>query len=146
MDVERAMRRALEQARRGANAGEVPVGAVVYAGDLLVAQAHNLTERLNDVSAHAELLCITAASHALGAKYLRDCTLFVTLEPCVMCAGALKWAQIGAVVYAADDPKAGFSTLAPAAKIFHPKTRVVSGILADEAAALISEFFRSRRA
>ncbi len=145
MDVERGMLRALEQARRAAEIGEVPVGAVVFADDVLVAQAHNQTELLNDVSAHAEMLCLTAAAHAIGAKYLRECTLFVTLEPCVMCAGALKWAQIGTVVYAASDPKAGFSTLAPASKIFHPHTRVVAGVLKEQAAALISEFFKNRR-
>jgi tRNA(adenine34) deaminase len=144
-DFDRGMRRALAQARYAIEAGEIPVGAALYADGQLIAQAHNLTERLQDATAHAEILCITAGAHALGSKYLKECTLFVTLEPCVMCAGALKWAQIGTVVYAAADPKAGFSTLAPPEKIFHPKTRIVAGILKDEAAALLTQFFRCKR-
>lgn len=143
MTDEDYMRRALEQARLSAEAGEVPVGVVVVCRDTIIARGHNLTETLRDVTAHAEMQAVTAAADHLGGKYLNDCTLYVTVEPCVMCAGALGWAQVGRVVYGASDPKRGFSVFAPQA--LHPKTRVTAGVLADECGTLMSEFFRSRR-
>ncbi len=137
------MKQALAEARRAADRGEVPVGAVVVCKGNIIARAHNLTETLHDVTAHAEMQAITAAANSLGGKYLTDCTLYVTVEPCVMCAGAIGWAQLGRVVYGAADDKRGFRRFAPDA--LHPKTEVVSGIMADEAAALMTEFFRKRR-
>ena len=143
MTDEQFMRIALSEARQAAAEGEIPVGAVVVAGGTVVARAHNLTERLTDVTAHAEMQAITAAATALGGKYLTDCTLYVTVEPCVMCAGAIAWAQLGRLVYGASDPKRGFHRYAPDA--LHPRTAVASGILADECAALMTAFFRDRR-
>lgn len=137
------MRHALEQARMAFERGEVPVGAVVVCRDRIVARAHNLTETLHDVTAHAEMQAITAAADALGGKYLDVCTLYVTVEPCVMCAGALGWSQVGRIVYGASDPKRGYSVFAPQA--LHPKTQVTPGVLADEAAGLMREFFRGKR-
>lgn len=137
------MRQALVEARRAADAGEVPVGAVVVCRDRIIARCHNLTETLNDVTAHAEMQAITAAENALGGKYLNDCTLYVTVEPCVMCAGALAWAQTGRLVYGASDAKRGYSRYAPAA--LHPKTIVVSGILAEECGTLMTDFFSRKR-
>lgn len=137
------MRRALNEARQAMSEGEVPVGAVVVCRDQIIASAHNLTERLNDVTAHAEMQAITAAADSLGGKYLTDCTLYVTLEPCPMCAGAIGWAQVGTLVYGAADPKRGYSLLAP--RVLHPKTRVVAGILDEECAELMQAFFRSKR-
>ena len=137
------MRQALVEARRAADAGEVPVGAVVVCRDRIIARCHNLTETLNDVTAHAEMQAITAAENALGGKYLNDCTLYVTVEPCVMCAGALAWAQTGRLVYGASDAKRGYSRYAPAA--LHPKTIVVSGILAEECGTLMTDFFNRKR-
>jgi tRNA(adenine34) deaminase len=137
------MQQALEQARLAAEAGEVPVGAVIVCNRQIIARAHNLTEHLTDVSAHAEILALTAASEYLGSKYLRDCTLYVSLEPCVMCAGALAWAQLDRLVYAADDEKAGFMRFGK--KLLHPKTQVACGILADEARTLMQTFFRAKR-
>ncbi len=137
------MKQALAEARRAADRGEVPVGAVVVCKGNIIARAHNLTETLHDVTAHAEMQAITAAANSLGGKYLTDCTLYVTVEPCVMCAGAIGWAQLGRVVYGAADDKRGFRRFAPDA--LHPKTEVVSGVMADEAAALMTEFFRKRR-
>ncbi len=139
----RYMRMALAEARLAAEEGEIPVGAVVVAGGRVVARAHNLTERLTDVTAHAEMQAVTAAAAALGGKYLTDATLYVTLEPCTMCAGALGWSQLGRLVYGASDPKRGFSQFAP--KALHPRTAVVSGLLADEAAELMQTFFLSKR-
>jgi tRNA(adenine34) deaminase len=136
------MREALKEAERGREANEVPVGAVLVAQNRILARAHNLTEVLTDVTAHAEMQAITAGSHALGAKYLWDCTLYVTLEPCVMCAGALYWSQISRVVYGASDGKRGY--LASALGL-HPKTEVLSGVLEEECSALLTEFFRSKR-
>ncbi len=141
---EHFMEQALKEARKAFEAGEVPVGAVVVCRERIIARAHNLTERLNDVTAHAEMQAITAAADFLGGKYLADCTLYVTLEPCIMCAGALQWAQVGKVVYGADDEKRGFSRYASAG-VFHPKTRLVKGIRAEEAAGLMTEFFRKKR-
>ncbi len=137
------MKQALAEARRAADRGEVPVGAVVVCKGNIIARAHNLTETLHDVTAHAEMQAITAAADSLGGKYLNDCTLYVTVEPCVMCAGAIGWAQLGRLVYGAADDKRGFRRFAPDA--LHPKTEVVQGVMADEAAALMTEFFRKRR-
>lgn len=133
------MRQALMEARAAADEGEIPIGAVLVCRDRIIARAHNQTERLNDVTAHAEMLAITAASGLLGAKYLIDCTLYVTIEPCVMCAGAIAWAQLGAVVYGASDEKRGFSRFAPQA--LHPKTMVKRGILEKECAEEMRRFF-----
>lgn len=134
---------ALQEARAAFEAGEIPVGAVVVCKNRVVARAHNLTECLGDVTAHAEMQAITSASASLGGKYLTDCTLYVTLEPCVMCAGAIGWSQLSRVVFGAGDDKRGYRRFAPEA--LHPKTRVESGILADECAALMKSFFKRRR-
>lgn len=143
MDDSFYMNRALEEARRAAEQGEVPVGAVVACRDRIIARAHNLTEMLHDVTAHAEMQAITAAANALGGKYLDVCTLYVTVEPCPMCAGALAWAQLGRLVYGASDPKRGYTTLQ--APMLHPKTQVTAGVLADECGALMTDFFRQKR-
>lgn len=137
------MKQALLEAREAASEGEVPVGAVIVCGDRIIARAHNQTERLNDPTAHAEMLAVTSATSALGAKYLTDCRLYVTVEPCVMCAGAIGWAQLAVVVYGTPDEKRGFSRYAPQA--FHPKTEVRSGVLEEECAAEMQAFFRKRR-
>ena len=137
------MRKALEEARMAFEEDEVPVGAVVVCRGRVIARAHNLTERLIDVTAHAEMQAITAAQEALGGKYLNECTLYVSVEPCIMCAGAIGWAQMGRVVYGAADPKRGFSTFAPQA--LHPKTLVEKGLLENECAALMQSFFRRKR-
>ena len=140
---ERYMRKALEDARRAFDADEIPVGAVVVCGDQIIARGHNLTEMLHDVTAHAEMQAITAAAEHLGGKYLDVCTLYVTVEPCIMCAGAIGWSQLGRLVYGASDPKRGYSFFAP--KALHPKTKVVSGVLEEECAALMKEFFQRKR-
>ena len=140
---ERYMRKALEEARLAFEADEIPVGAVVVCGDQIIARGHNLTELLHDVTAHAEMQAITAAAEHLGGKYLDVCTLYVTVEPCIMCAGAIGWAQLGRLVYGASDPKRGYSFFAP--KALHPKTKVVSGVLEEECAALMKEFFQRKR-
>lgn len=137
------MRKALEEARAAYAEGEVPVGAVVVCRDRILARTHNLTETLNDVTAHAEIQAVTAAANALGGKYLNECTLYVTVEPCVMCAGALGWAQLGRLVYGTADPKRGYSVYAPGA--LHPKTEVVKDLLEDEAAELMRTFFKRKR-
>lgn len=137
------MKQALVEARLAADEGEVPVGAVVVCNDRIIARAHNQTERLNDPTAHAEMLAITAATGVLGAKYLTDCKLYVTVEPCVMCAGAIGWAQIGAVIYGATDEKRGFSRFAPQA--MHPKAVVKSGVLEQECAGEMISFFKKKR-
>ena len=137
------MRQALNEAHLAAEEGEVPVGAVITCQGRIIARAHNQTERLHDVTAHAELLAITAATEALGAKYLTDCTLYVTVEPCVMCAGAIGWAQVGTIVYGAADEKRGYSRFAPQA--FHPKAKVKRGIMEAECADEMRRFFQSRR-
>lgn len=142
-DDEYFMQIALREAAEAAAEGEIPVGAVVVARGQIVARTHNLTERLGDVTAHAEMQAVTAATAQLGGKYLEECTLYVTLEPCAMCAGALGWAQLGRLVYGAEDPKRGYTRVAPAA--LHPKTAVARGVMADAAQKLLSDFFQRRR-
>lgn len=137
------MKQALQEAKCAFEEDEIPVGAVIVCGDRIIARAHNLTERLSDVTAHAEMQAITAASEYLGGKYLNDCTLYVTVEPCIMCAGALGWSQIGKVVYGAADEKRGFQRFAPQA--LHPKTQLVSGVMEEECAALMKDFFQRKR-
>ncbi|MBR3414299.1 MAG: nucleoside deaminase [Bacteroidales bacterium] len=137
------MKMALAEARQAFAEGEVPVGAIVACKGRVIARAHNLTEALTDVTAHAEMQAITAAASWLGGKYLADCTLYVTVEPCTMCAGAIAWAQVSRLVWGADDEKRGFRRFAPDA--LHPRTEVVSGILSDECAALMQQFFKERR-
>ena len=139
----RYMRMALDEATRAYDEGEVPVGAVVVCGGRIIARAHNLTETLTDVTAHAEMQAITAAANHRGGKYLTGCTLYVTVEPCIMCAGALGWAQLGRLVYGAADDKRGFQRFAPQA--LHPKTEVVTGVMGEECAALMKQFFSQRR-
>lgn len=143
VDDSRYMKMALDEARCAYDKGEVPVGAVVVCQGRIIARAHNLTETLTDVTAHAEMQAVTAAANFLGGKYLNDCTLYVTVEPCVMCAGALGWAQLGRLVYGASDEKRGFQHYAPRA--LHPKTEVVEGVMADDCAALMKQFFSERR-
>jgi tRNA(adenine34) deaminase len=138
------MQGALAQARLAFEAGEVPVGAVIVCNNHIIARAHNQTEQLTDVTAHAEILALTAASGHLGSKYLPDCTLFVTLEPCLMCAGALAWAQVGRIVYGASDEKRGFM-LSGGKSLLHPKTKLEMGILEAECSALLKEFFKIKR-
>lgn len=137
------MRQALLEAQKAAERNEVPVGAVVVCQGRIIARGHNLTETLHDVTAHAEMQAITAAAAFLGGKYLNDCTLYVTLEPCVMCAGALGWAQISRIVYGATDEKRGFARFAPLA--LHPKTEVVSGVLDEACRQLVKDFFKRKR-
>lgn len=139
----RYMKMALDEASKAYEQGEVPVGAVVVCQGRVIARAHNLTETLTDVTAHAEMQAITAAANYLGGKYLNECTLYVTVEPCVMCAGALGWAQTKRIVFGAADEKRGFQRFAPQA--LHPKTEVASGVMTDECAALMKAFFSSRR-
>ncbi|KAB1158839.1 nucleoside deaminase [Tenacibaculum aiptasiae] len=136
------MKKALHEAEKAFDKGEVPVGAVIVFKDQIIARAHNLTEMLNDVTAHAEMQAFTAAADFLGGKYLKDCVLYVTLEPCQMCAGASYWTQIGKIVYGASEPKLGFSVLNT--KI-HPKTNVVSGVLEEECSFLLKKFFIEKR-
>ena len=143
MDYEKYMRIALSEAREAELEGEVPIGAVVVCGDKVIAKAHNRTEHLHDVTAHAEIMAITSAEDYMDAKYLTDCTLFVTVEPCVMCAGAIYWAKIPRVVYGASEEKYGFTVKSPSALL--EKTEVVSGVLAEECASLMKEFFKSKR-
>lgn len=140
---ERYMRKALDEAEAAYEAGEIPIGAVIVCNDRIISRAHNLTETLNDVTAHAEMQAITSAANNLGGKYLAGCTLYVTVEPCVMCAGAIGWAQISRVVYGAADEKRGFVRFAPDA--LHPKATVTAGVLEDECRRLMQDFFRSRR-
>ena len=136
------MQKALQEAQIAFEQGEVPVGAVITIGERIIAKAHNLTEKLTDVTAHAEMQAITAASEYLGGKYLMDCTLYVTLEPCVMCAGALYWSQIGKVVYGATDSKRGYHLFG---NLLHPKTEVVQGVLEAACSQLVKDFFLQRR-
>ena len=140
---EQFMRKALQEAEAGRAAGEIPIGAVIVANDRIIARAHNMTETLCDVTAHAEMQVITMAANALGGKYLQDCTLYVTVEPCIMCAGAIGWAQIKRVVYGASDEKRGYRRYAPNA--LHPKATVTSGVLEEECRALMQDFFREKR-
>lgn len=140
---EQFMRKALQEARLAAEAGEIPVGAVVVCKGRIISRAHNLTETLHDVTAHAEMQAITAAADLLGGKYLADCTLYVTVEPCVMCAGALGWAQVPRIVYGAADEKRGYQTYAPRA--LHAKASVTGGVLEAECRQLMQEFFKKKR-
>lgn len=137
------MNEALKEAARALELDEVPIGAVIVHGGKIIGRGHNLTERLKDVTAHAEMQAFTAASNYIGAKYLKDCTLYVTIEPCVMCAGASYWTQIGRIVYGADDEKRGFSRLSK--QILHPRTKLISGVLAEKSSSLVKEFFLARR-
>lgn len=137
------MNEALREAREAASAGEIPIGAVIVSKDRVIARGHNMTECLNDPTAHAEMIALTAATESVGGKYLTDCTLYVTVEPCPMCAAALAWAQITRIVWGADDPKRGFTLYTPS--LLHPKTETSSGVLADECSELVSEFFRKIR-
>lgn len=140
---EHFMKQAMNEAYIAYEKGEVPIGAVIVSNNRIIARGHNLTEQLNDVTAHAEMLSITAAANHLGGKYLEKCTLYVTLEPCAMCAGALFWSHIGKIVFGASDEKRGFRSLN--SNMLHPKTEVVEGVMADEARALVQQFFRERR-
>ena len=143
MDFTNLMKLALQEAHQAFDRGEVPVGVVVVANQRIIARAHNLTEVLNDVTAHAEMQAITAAADMLGGKYLTDCTLYVTVEPCPMCAGALRWAQLSRLVYGAPDPKRGYSTITPI--LLHPKTEVISGVMEDDCSDLMQLFFKQLR-
>lgn len=140
---EKFMRMAIDEARKALKEQEVPIGAVVVCGERVIGRGHNLVETLCDATAHAEMQSITAAATTLGGKYLKGCTLYVTVEPCIMCAGALAWSQIDRVVYGADDPKRGYTTVS--GRIFHPKTIVERGVLAEECESLMTEFFKSLR-
>ena len=137
------MRKALQEAQQAFDEGEIPIGAVVVCKDRVISRAHNLTETLCDVTAHAEMQAITAAANTLGGKYLTDCTLYVTVEPCTMCAGAIGWAQIPRIVYGAVDEKRGYHEYAPRA--MHPKTVAIGGVLEEECRLLMVDFFKSRR-
>ena len=142
-DHEKYMREALREAALAAAEDEVPIGAVIVWNGRVIAKGHNMTERLADPTAHAEMIAITAATEAVGGKYLHDCTLYVTVEPCPMCAGALAWSQIGSVVYGTSDPKRGFSRFTPS--LMRPKTVIVSGILENECSNIVTDFFKSKR-
>lgn len=142
-DDEYFMRIALEEAKYAFDEGEVPVGGVIVCGDKVIARGHNLVMRLNDPTAHVEMQLITCATDYLGSRYLQDCTLYVTLEPCVMCAGALFWSQIGRVVFGADDPKRGATRMNQ--RIYHPKTVVDGGVMSDECAEVLKSFFNEKR-
>ena len=137
------MRKALYEAQRAAEEGEIPIGAVIVCNDRIISRAHNLTEKLHDVTAHAEMQAITAAADLLGGKYLSDCTLYVTVEPCVMCAGAIGWAQIGRIVYGTNDEKRGYQLYAPRA--LHPKAVVTRGVLEAECRQMMQDFFKQKR-
>ena len=137
------MRQAITEARKAFSEGEVPIGAVVVSDGRVVGRGHNLVERLHDPTAHAEMQAITAAAASLGGKYRTDCTLYVTVEPCPMCAGACGWSQVARIVYGASDPKRGYTTIGE--RLLHPRTQVTPGILADECGALVSDFFRTLR-
>ena len=143
MTDEYFMKIALQEAQKAFDKGEIPVGAIIVCNDVIIAKAHNQTEQLNDFTAHAEMLAFTSASNYLSNKYLKDCTLYVTLEPCNMCAGASYWTQIGKIVYGAKDEKRGYSQFQPS--LLHTKTHVVSGILQDECLNLIQDFFKRKR-
>ncbi|NTU95366.1 MAG: nucleoside deaminase [Bacteroidales bacterium] len=140
---EKFMREALKEAQRALERDEVPVGAVIVCEGKIIARAHNLTETLNDPTAHAEMQAITMATNSFGGKYLENCSLYVTMEPCSMCASALNWAQIAKIIYGAGDPKRGFSLYSPS--LIHPKTEVVSGILEKECSIIVKDFFKSKR-
>lgn len=137
------MKEALKEAQNAFSQGEIPVGAIIVSNNTIIARTHNLTEKLTDVTAHAEMMAITSATEALGGKYLKDCQLYVTLEPCVMCGGALAWSQIGEITYGASDPKRGAGRLAE--NIYHPKTKISGGVLENECAQLMTDFFKDKR-
>ena len=139
----RFMEEALREAHYALAEGEIPIGAVVVCRGRIIGRGHNMTEKLHDTTAHAEMLAVTAATESVGGKYLQDCTLYVTVEPCPMCAGALNWAQVGRIVYGAGDPRRGFSLFTPS--LLHPKTEITSGVMAEECAALVQDFFKARR-
>lgn len=143
MDDNYYMKMAMREAQMAAEEGEVPVGAVVVCNNQVIAKTHNQTERLCDVTAHAEMLALTAAANYLGGKYLGDCTLYVTLEPCTMCAGAMRWSQLGRLVYGATDEKNGYRKFAEG--VMHPRTKVESGVMEEECAGIMTRFFRERR-
>lgn len=140
---EKFMREAMKEAEMAAYEDEVPIGAVVVCRGRIIGKGHNMTEKLHDATAHAEMIAITAAAEAVGGKYLNDCTLYVTVEPCPMCAGALNWSQIGRIVYGAPDPKRGYSLFSPS--LLHPKTEVTGGVLEQECGALVRDFFMAKR-
>lgn len=140
---EKYMREALKEAAAAGKDNEIPIGAVIVCRGRIIAKGHNMVEMLHDPTAHAEMIALTAATEALGGKYLNDCTIYVTVEPCPMCASALNWAQIGRIVWGADDPKRGFTLFSPS--LLHPKTETLSGILSEECSSIVSEFFRDRR-
>ncbi|MCQ2228890.1 MAG: nucleoside deaminase [Bacteroidales bacterium] len=137
------MKEALKEAHKALEADEVPIGAVVVSKGRIIGRGHNQTETLTDVTAHAEIIALSTATQFLGGKYLTDCTLYVTVEPCCMCAGALAWAQLTRLVYGADDPKRGYSRCTPS--LLHPKTQVTKGILSDECSLIVSDFFKNKR-
>ena len=140
---EKFMQEALREAKAALEAGEIPIGAVVVWKGRIIGRGHNQTEKLHDTTAHAEMIAITAATEAMGGKYLNECTLYVTVEPCPMCAGALNWAQIGRIVYGAPDPRRGYSLFSPS--LLHPRTTAAGGILLEECSALMLTFFRDKR-
>ena len=140
---EKFMREALGEAKASAAAGEIPIGAVVVWKGRIIGRGHNMTERLHDTTAHAEMIAMTSATEAMGGKYLNDCTLFVTVEPCPMCAGALAWSQMGRIVYGAPDPRRGYSLFSPS--LLHPRTEVTAGVLGEECSNLMLEFFKNKR-
>ena len=140
---EEYMRKALMEAQRAFDEDEIPVGAIIVCQDKIISRAHNLTEMLHDVTAHAEMQAITSGANMLGGKYLKDCTLYVTVEPCIMCAGAIGWAQLSRIVYGAEDIKRGYALYAP--KAFHPKATVTTGVLEEECRQLMQQFFKDRR-
>lgn len=140
---EKWMREAYREAVIAKDEGEIPIGAVVVCAGRVIGRGHNMTERLHDATAHAEMIAVTSATESLGGKYLTDCTLYVTVEPCPMCAGALNWSQIGKIVYGAPDPRRGYSMFTPS--LLHPRTKVESGVLADECSALMLDFFKAKR-
>ena len=140
---EKFMLEALKEAEVAYNEDEVPIGAVVVANGRVIAKGHNMIERLHDPTAHAEMIAITSATEAIGGKYLENCTLYVTVEPCPMCAGALNWSQIGSIVYGAEDPKRGYSKFSPS--LLHPKTTIKSGVLSNECSEIVTKFFKNKR-
>ena len=140
---EKFMREAMKEAEMAAYEDEVPIGAIVVCRGRIIGKGHNMTEKLHDATAHAEMIAITAATEAVGGKYLNDCILYVTVEPCPMCAGALNWSQIGRIVYGAPDPKRGYSLFSPS--LLHPKTEVIGGVLEQECGALVRDFFMAKR-
>ena len=142
-DDKRYMQMALAQASEAASEDEVPIGAVIVCRGRIIGKGHKMTERLKDPTAHAEMIALTSATQAMGGKYLNDCTLYVTVEPCPMCAAALCWAQIGRIVYGAADPKRGYSLFTPS--LLHPKTEVTSGVLGDECSKIVTDYFKSKR-